>query len=368
NHAEDTVLYVYALSGPDYGVVVELGSVSGSAADGWRSAELDVRAFRGQSIRLRFRTYWGSSSRNDKSRVDNVALAVELPGWEPSPLGYAWTSDQDWPEDPGLTEPDNLLFEQGTTLLPSATYPPNYDFDRGREMSDESTYPLNYDLGSGDLGNWEASDLAYVEVRDDGFSLDGPYLYLGRYGHWAATYPFTVPVDAQSMHFDYTSWSDRNHAESAALYVYALSGPDYSVVVELGSYSGSLKDGWRKAVLDLQAYRGQSIRLRFRTYWGSSSRNDKARVDNVRLAVEVPDWQASDIVYRHVAGCALAPCPARHQFYLGRYGYWAASEPILIPEDAQSLRFDYMNWADRNHAEDTVLYVYALSGPDYGVV
>ncbi|MCP4591976.1 MAG: hypothetical protein GY842_14675, partial [bacterium] len=218
------------------------------------------------------------------------------------------------------------------------------------------------------LGNWEASDLAYVEVRDDGFSLDGPYLYLGRYGHWAATDPFTVPVDAQSVHFDYTSWANRNHAESAAIYVYALSGPNYSVVTELGSFSGSLKDGWRKAVLDLQAYRGQSIRLRFRTYWGNANRNDKARVDNVRLAVEVPDWQAASTVYGYVAVRDDAFSLDGQYLYLGRYGYWAATEPILIPEDAQSVRFDYMNWTSRNHSEDTALYVHALSGPGYGVV
>ena len=45
--------------------------------------------------------------------------------------------------------------------------------------------------------------------------------------------------------------------------------------------------------MDLQTYRGQTIKLQFVTYSGNG-RYDKSRIDNVQLAVEAPNWTPSN--------------------------------------------------------------------------
>jgi hypothetical protein len=42
-----------------------------------------------------------------------------------------------------------------------------------------------------------------------------------------------------------------------------------AVSTEIGGVSGSFNQGWRTAVLDLQAFQGQTIKLHFRTHWDS---------------------------------------------------------------------------------------------------
>src|SRR6185369_4892306 len=94
------------------------------------------------------------------------------------------------------------------------------------------------------------------------------------------------PANAQSLRFQYFVWTTRDATEQRPLFVEVLRAGQPPV---LNTLSSSFNQGWQSAVLDMQAFRGQAVQLRF------SSDNDdhpnaSVRLDAVHFAVETPGW------------------------------------------------------------------------------
>jgi len=183
---------------------------------------------------------------------------------------------------PPATYPDNYNFSHGLTALITTTYPDNYNFTHGLTPLDPSTYPFNYNFNIGNLTGWTPSDAHLVRVQQDGESLDGsPYLYLGGPNQSATSTAVTVPADAQSLRFAYHLLVPGQGDGVAGLFVDILSGPAYTTTTTLDEVTRTWNNGWQTGVLDLQAFRGQTVRLRLRTL--DDGHGDIARVDNVYI-------------------------------------------------------------------------------------
>ncbi len=361
-------LNVYALSGDHFGTAQSLGSAYGSNLEGWKTAALDLQGFSGQVIKLRFQTedndYWGA-----RARVDNVGLYIETPGWKPSDSLYVRIGADQVPPDPGTSAPENPDFELGLSPLDASVYPLNHDFAVGLTTLPTSTYPANYDFSSESLSGWSVSDPAQVQVISDAYDLDGGYLRLNSYNQSATSPAFAVPDDAQSLRLNYYVWNARvaERQTSRPINVDVLSGPDFSISTQIGELWGNWFQGWQIAVMDLQPFQGQTIKLRIRTennsYWGT-----RARIDNLSLHVEAPNWRTSSSAHVRVVHDPYGLPDSGAHLLLNRYGQWADSTPIDLPPDVQSLRFDYMSYAGRQTDYSYPFHVYVVSGPNLDTV
>jgi hypothetical protein len=86
------------------------------------------------------------------------------------------------------------------------------------------------------------------------------------------------------MHVDYTAWATRNANEQARLFVEALSGPNFATTTLVTTVHGSAVQSWtERAGFDLQAFVGQTIKLRFRVD-GDWGRQSKARIARITTA------------------------------------------------------------------------------------
>ena len=137
------------------------------------------------------------------------------------------------------------------------SYPANEDFNRGRVFLDASTYPANADFSSGTLDGWTTSGAA--QVTADGGS--GPHLLIGDINQWVQSSAFTIPAGTHSLQFDYLSWAARDPNERSRLYVEVFSGPTFSAYTPLSTIEGAYNDGWRHAVVDVQRFAGQTIKV-----------------------------------------------------------------------------------------------------------
>ena len=192
--------------------------------------------------------------------------------------------------------------------------------------------------------DWTPSDASVVGVISDTASLAGPYLQLSGYGQAATSSAFTVPADAQSVRFDYWTWTGRNHDESVNLYVQVLSDSTFATLTTIGARTGSYNQGWQQGVVDLQAFQGQRIKLRFLTD-GDGGRNSIARIDNVYLLpatttpyaiVNVPPIDYASTTTDTVSTQVYAG--AMHRFDFGnvaaeRYASTVSVAPGVLPAD-----------------------------------
>ena len=344
---------VRALSGVGFDISTDIGTVSGSAAEGWQEGVLDLQAYQGQQIKLRFTAAWDS-----RARIDNVALNNEASGWTPSDARYVRIATQEFPLDPGVSAPENTDFDHGLTVLAVDLH--NHDFAAGLTPLDTTTYPTNYNFETGDLSGWTVSSASAVSVVSDTYNLDGAYLLLNANSVWAESTPFTVPVDAQSMRFDYFSWRPSDTTTARSIEVRVLSGAAFEVSTVIGTVSGSAADGWQKGVLDLQAYQGQQVKVRFTAAWDS-----RARIDNVTLNNEMLGWTPSDARYVRVMSDTYNLDGA--YLLLNANSVWAESTPFTVPVDAQSVRFDYFSWRPSDTTTARSIEVRVLSGAAFEV-
>ncbi len=259
--------------------------------------------------------------------------------------------------------PANFVFNSSRFPLqePTSAVIINHDLARGLTPLDPATYPANYDFSSGDLGSWTVSNAAVVTVISDTYNLAGYYLRIDSYNQSADSPAVTIPATTQSLRFHYFNWSTRDSTVARPLHVYVLSGEGFAVSTYLGAVNGSALQGWLPAVLDLQAFQGQTVKLRFLTdtdgYWAG-----RARIDNLSFNQEVPDWTFTHATYTAVISDSYNLDGAHLR--IDAYNHSVYSPAFVIPPNAQSLRFDYLNWSTRDHNVSRPLYVYLLTGDD----
>ena len=354
---ETAPLFVEVFSGSSYGTYTLLSTHWGSQLQGWQQGVVDLQAFQGQTVRLRFRSD-SDPWRGGRARLDNVALRAEVPGWQISSAQRVFVSSAQLPQGASRALP--TIDQQNFDQIISTDTIPNASFNTGAQALPTSTYPANAEFDS--LSGWAVSDSAQVQLANDANNHSGPHLLLNSAQQWAVSNAVSVPTNTQSLHFDYAAWTDSDGIRQIPLFVEAMSGPDWSTTTLIGTAYGQQTQGWRHAVLDLQAFQGRTIKLRFRSD-NDPWRNGRARLDNLAFRVEVPSWKPSDSnQVRLEQGTSDGPF-----LFLDGIGQSALSTPFVVPQNADRLFFGYQAWSTVDAAQRSRLYVEALSGSDYGV-
>jgi hypothetical protein len=364
NANEGTSLYVEVYSGSDFATYTLLATVGGTHNQRWQQGVVNVQAFRGQTVKLRMRVDdFGFDGKNGQVRLDNLSMYPEIPGWIPSDPQLVRIGDTQLPSST-VSVPENLDFLAKKEPLDFRSYPTNYNFSQGRQALAVSSYPTNYNFASGTLSGWSASDPSFVQVNNDGNGTDGAYLHLNGPNRWALSDAFVVPTDTQSLRFDFMAWAPRNPDEQSRLYIEVYSGTNFEAYTLITTVQGSFTQGWKKSLVDLQAFRGQTIKLRARVDdFGFDGRNGQVRLDNLTLHTEVPHWVPSDAAQVQIVNDTRRMEGA--YLYLNGANQSATSTPFRVPATAQSLRFNYMSWAPRDSNERSRLYVEIFSGHNF---
>jgi hypothetical protein len=254
--------------------------------------------------------------------------------------------------------PVNHQFEEEERLLAVPSI--NGDFAQGAQPLDPSTYPPNANFSSGSLAGWSVSDGSQVQITNDGAGVDGAYLWFKTPNQWIRSGNLVVPMDAQSLQFMYHTWSGFDANDTVPVIVDVFHGENVAQQHRLPFVFGSLNQGWQLAILDVQAFRGQTIQLHIRSEeWGG--RMSQARIDQLRFVRDVPGWDVSDAAW--VAVDHVTSDPASTALWIKRPYQWVRSQSFTVPVEAQQLRFVYMAWTPKNANETVPLHVDVYSGP-----
>lgn len=202
-----------------------------------------------------------------------------------------------------------------------------------------------------EVPRWTLSNAYNVRVTSDASSIAGAYLYISNSNQWAMSSLFVVPTTVQQARFDYAAGTDRNSAEQVRLYAEVVD-EDTAATTILGTLAASKDQGWQATTLDLSAFRGRAVKLRFR----SDDQGDpqvRAKIDNISFVtgVDAPplgwDYRPSNLVQIDGANQSLL------------------SAPVTVLSNTNTVRFDYMAWTPRNATEQIQLYVEVLSGANF---
>ena len=205
-----------------------------------------------------------------------------------------------------------------------------------------------------EVPNWTVSDATRVQTANDASSINGAYLHLNGTNQSATTIAFQVPLTVHNIRFDYTAWTPRNPDESSRLFVEVLSGRDFSLPSHVGTVDGTQTQGWKQGLVNLNAFRGRTIKLRLRADDDRQDKNGQVRVDNLALVTDT-----------------IAP-PEGYDYHLSSYlqlnggNQWALPSPITVVTSTTSVYFDYVAWTPTNGTAQSRLFVEVLSGANFG--
>lgn len=199
-------------------------------------------------------------------------------------------------------------------------------------------------------------------VSPSGSSI--PFLNLQAENASATSADFVVPDDVQSVQFDYFAWSLSDANGGAQVQVSILSGTPDVVLTQLDSVTGSHNQGWKHAVMDISALRGQTIKLRLQVT--GIMANDRALVTNLTFSQDIPDWTPSNIRYvRTVTDTTSIDGPYA---LLDNINTKLTSAAFTVPITASDLGLKYLVWDTTNLQVQRGVGVSLLSGPDFSIV
>ncbi|KPL91351.1 hypothetical protein SE18_02710 [Herpetosiphon geysericola] len=241
------------------------------------------------------------------------AASVDLPDLEPAP-----------------NQPQNASVKHTNQALPPTNYPLNCEFARNREI--------------------------LATLSPESFSLENA-------NQAFTTEALVVPDASQMLMFEYIV--GRKTADSMTpLYVEVLSGANFATVTNISNWriKGQYRLGWQTGRLNIQAFRGQTIKIRFINDWWWIDQ-PSAQVRNLRLVQEIPDWELSTI----------GEFAIHNDHLIGAYAVITGasasliSAPINLNQQVQSLTFRYRTgrWQSDRTAP---LFVEILSGTTFATV
>ncbi|MCA0355061.1 MAG: hypothetical protein LCH85_23950 [Chloroflexi bacterium] len=238
------------------------------------------------------------------------AASLDLPALEPMP-----------------NQPQNARVTHTNQALPRPNYPLNCEFARDREI--------------------------LATLSPETFSLEHA-------SQSFTTESVAVPESTQMLIFEYLV--GRKTADSITpLHVEVLSGVDFNIVTNISHnrIKSQYRLGWQTGLLNIQAFRGQTIKLRFINDWWWVDQ-PSAQVRNLHLTQEIPDWELSNI----------GEFAIHHDDLIGAHAVITGanasltSAPIDITNQTQSLVFRYRTgrWLNDGHAP---VFVEVLSGANF---
>ncbi|NER13142.1 T9SS type A sorting domain-containing protein [Leptobacterium flavescens] len=226
----------------------EVWSRSGDQGANWNNAVVNLNAYAGNSVQLRYVGTSGSSWQGDMA-VDNIALTTGTGGGNTGCSG-------------GITSfPYNESFEGGFGAWTQAS---GDDFDWTRQSGGTPS------TGTGPTSAFNGTFYVYVETS----SPNNPNLTA------TLNSPCFDLSGASSATFDFNY-----HMTGNAVGVLRLeaSNDDGATWTEVWSRSGDQGANWNAASVDLGAYTGNSVQLRYVGTSGSSWQGDLV-VDNISLS------------------------------------------------------------------------------------
>jgi murein DD-endopeptidase MepM/ murein hydrolase activator NlpD len=210
-----------------------------------------------------------------------------------------------------------------------------------------------------EVPGWEVSSGRTARVAND---VRNYHLSLAESDQTATSSDFLVPASAQSLRFSFSMGNASDPAHVVPLFVEVLHGEGYSLMTRIDDDTtwGSLAAGWKTAILNLQPFQNQRIKLRFRT-WNNG--NARARIDTLRIHTETPSWESSH------AGRARIEAPGGNPLlWLEESETSATSVPFKVPATTQYVTFDYLVGNANDPAHRIPLHVQILSGLNFVTV
>jgi len=252
------------ISEDNCGSWTEIWTLTGNQGNDWLQANIDLAAYSGESIRLRFIGTTGGGIRSDMA-IDDVQIDGEATTSCSSTVSvYPYSQD----------------FESEILCLTDCLASCELDFSGwvNDGIADDMDWLVAQnatpDPGTGPSGNHTPG------------LLDGNYLYTESTGCPNASAVLYSPCfnlgneDINWLTFHYHMYG----TGMGTLTLEAASRPVGSLT-ELWSRSGDQGDVWQSASVDLGGYRNQTVQLRFRGLVGDTGLSDMA-IDDISLQVE----------------------------------------------------------------------------------
>jgi RHS repeat-associated protein len=206
--------------------------------------------------------------------------------------------------------PANSGFEQAGG--PVGTPPPNYDLQTA--PIDSVTVP-NGDFETGTFANWTLTGSPTI-------SSDQTRGYWARLtsGHAITSSAIAVPSSAQALTYQIGYLTTNNYSW---VKTYVLSGPDFATSTLVKDDYCFACGGWSTTTIDLAAYRGQTIKMKFSHYQGTIGIND------VKVQQVFPGYDVAGTYFRALDGTDAYA-------WIDNGSWLATAQPFAVHQDAQS--------------------------------
>jgi RHS repeat-associated protein len=234
-----------------------------------------------------------------------------------------------------LGAPPNSGFEQAGG--PVGTPPTNYDLQTA--PVDSVTVP-NGDFETGTFANWTLTGSPTI------FS-DQTRGYWARLtsGHAITSSAIAVPQSAQALTYQVGYVNPTNYSW---VKVYVLSGPDFGTSTLIkDDYCFSCGGAWSTSTVDVGAYRGQTIKIKFSWYQGTVGIND------VKVQQVFPGFDVSGLYYRALDG-------TDGYAWIFNGGSLTTAQPFAVHQDAQSGTVDL-----KGAASNSQFQIQIATGPTF---
>jgi RHS repeat-associated protein len=209
-----------------------------------------------------------------------------------------------------LGSPANSGFEQAGG--PVGAPPTNYDLQT--TPIDSVTVP-NGNFETGTFANWTLTGSPTI-------SSDQTRGYWARLasGHAITSSAIAVPQSAQALVYQAGYLTTNNYSW---VKIYVLSGPTFGTSTLVRDDSCFACGMWSTNTLDLGAYRGQTIKLKFAQYSGTFGIND------VKVQQVFSGFDVSGTYFRALAGTDAYA-------WIDNGGWLTTAQPFAVHQDAQS--------------------------------
>ncbi len=307
-----SILKVYLLSGPNYGTSHDLGQKYCGPCGYWQTQVVDVHAYVGQSIKLKFVEQYSNFG------VDNIRMQQFLPDYtlngsatrQTESNGNTYAKLSSGTLTSGAFTVDAIA-QYATLRLKGFGTNPQYQINllSGTNFSTKTQLTAGYGNTSAwdtirvSLASWQGQPVklqvneiwASIGIDDVGFQVneiagwdataspsrrgdDTSGHYVSTNGN-LTTPAFTVPADMQQFSLRYRG------ENNSAFYIEILSGTDFSQVSELDYVTDLDTTNWTTAKYAITSFAGQTVKLRIHQWFG------RGQYDDVGLGeAAVPGW------------------------------------------------------------------------------
>ncbi len=305
------------LSGGSYGTSTQVGSYQCGSCGNWQTMYVDITAYQGQSIKVKFARGTGSQV----SGIDALKMQIPFPGWTVSGLMSRQT-EAGGNVFAGLDGNNSALISSAFTVDSSAQFmtaqvrgtSPNTDSYYIDVLSGGS-YSTVTTVSYGNIGDtwqtarWNVSqwqgqsikikarrginkigvdDVGFMSIDVDGWDVtkDTRHETGGPTGDYVTTdgnlvsQSFTIPSGAQHL-----TVKAKDPGSSSIFYVELLRGPTFSTVTVLGGGPEYPPSSWKTYKYGVEIYAGETVKLRIRQYWQRGAFDDVGVMESV-----LPGW------------------------------------------------------------------------------